>query len=166
MVYQRQVIDPVTFAYSTTDEMRGHTLALGQSLSFSDTLEIGERVDRVKFWVQAVNTQPFVIESLSAVPLSDPTGVSARVPRAPLAVTVSPNPVAAGAEIWFDLDRRTRVRVDVYDVGGHRVERLLDADAEGTVSIPWHADRVPAGVYFARVQVGTAVATRKIVVVR
>jgi peptidoglycan/xylan/chitin deacetylase (PgdA/CDA1 family) len=166
MVYQRQVIDPVTFAYSTTDEMRGHTLALGQSLSFSDTLEIGERVDRVKFWVQAVNTQPFVIESLSAVPLSEPTGVRERTPHAALAVAVSPNPGGGTVNIWFRVAGPSRARVAVYGVDGRLVARLTDAEADGVVTVPWRTDRVPAGVYFARVQVGTAVATRKIVVVR
>jgi hypothetical protein len=65
-----------------------------------------------------------------------------------------PNPFAPPARIGLFVPERTRVRLDIVDVAGRRVRRLLDGVASaGEQELTWDGrdDRgslVPAGVYF------------------
>ena len=81
--------------------------------------------------------------------------------RAPGVSRVAPNPArrGTGSHIDFVLERQARVRVDIYDVRGARVARLLDAERPGGVSTQaWDGrnddgHEVPAGLYFAAVTI-------------
>jgi peptidoglycan/xylan/chitin deacetylase (PgdA/CDA1 family) len=166
--YQRYVIDPVTWEYSLLGpELRSHTIHQGETLTLTDTLLIDTRVDRVKFWIQAINQQPFVIENVTAVPLADPTGVPQRTPRAAVAMTVQPNPVGGAATISFHLDERVPVSVAIYDVRGRLVTRLADRQQlAGDVRMTWRASGLASGIYFARLTAGKTVSARKLVLMR
>lgn len=167
MNYVKTVIDPVTFAYTTSQESRAHTIPADQSLTFADTLDIGERVDRVKIWFSGVWKQPFAIESLTATAMPNPTGVNDRTPSARLVVTTAPNPTAGLTTIAFNLNAPAVSSVGIYDVRGRLVERLCSNRLlDGRISMTWRNDHVPSGIYFARVAAGTVVETRKIAVVR
>ncbi len=166
--YQRYVIDPDTWEYTLLGpELRSHTIHQGETLVLTDTLVIDERVDRVKFWIQAINQQPFVIDDISAVPLVDPTGVAHRTPGTSLGLRVSPNPTSGMAIISLHLETRSPVSLAVYDVRGRLVERLADGQpAGGDLARLWDSGRLASGVYFVKATAGAGTETKKIVVTR
>jgi hypothetical protein len=85
-------------------------------------------------------------------------------------VHASPNPFRSIARVAFQLSERTRVRFSIRDVRGRR---LLDTDEvlpAGARSLGWAgADSqgrpVPAGVYFYRLEAGSAARTGRLVLV-
>jgi hypothetical protein len=67
-----------------------------------------------------------------------------------------PNPFNATSTIRYNLARATHVRIIVFDVEGHEIERLVDASLEpGAYQITWNGEDssgrdVPSGIYIAR----------------
>jgi hypothetical protein len=89
-------------------------------------------------------------------------------PRAVVLGPVHPNPSTSGATIPFELPARLRAVVDVFDLRGARVRRLLDRDLEaGPHALTWDGrdDRgapLASGVYFVRLRAGGVGDARKI----
>ncbi len=78
-----------------------------------------------------------------------------------------PNPFQAATTIPFTLDRPARVTLEVYDVLGRRVARLLDEGLPGGAhAAEWAAQGQPGGVYFVRMQAGSLVAVRALLLVK
>jgi hypothetical protein len=84
-----------------------------------------------------------------------------------------PNPFNPVTTIRFDVPGSgARITLDIYDVSGRLVTRLVDAyQSGGHKSITWdgtnrRGQRVASGVYFYRMRAGTFTATRKMVVVQ
>lgn len=82
----------------------------------------------------------------------------------------APNPVrAAGTEIRFRLAEGGRVTLEVFDVQGSRVRTLLDAlTPAGENAVRWdgrddRGGKVPAGLYFYRLEGGGEVQVRKLI---
>jgi hypothetical protein len=79
----------------------------------------------------------------------------------------APNPVQSTATLRFSLPSETDVTLEVYDVLGRRIQRLVN----GRKSAGWHsmqfdARRLSSGVYFLRLDAAGVQETRKITVVR
>jgi hypothetical protein len=84
----------------------------------------------------------------------------------------SPNPMRSTTTIAFDLPEPARTRLSIYDVHGRRV-RVVNEGVRpaGRHAIDWDARdtggrRVPAGVYFARLEAGPFEAEQRLVIVR
>lgn len=83
-----------------------------------------------------------------------------------------PNPFNPATTVAFTLPREGRVRLDVFDVAGRRVQTLVDdVLTAGRHDVIWdgldHAGRnQSSGVYFARLQVDGFEQTRKLTLVR
>ena len=166
--YQRYVIDPVTWEYTLEGpELRPHTIHAGESLTLTDTLSVADRVDRVKFWLQSINAQPFVIDDVTAVPLASPTAVTHRTMPPRFGLRVAPNPADGVVGISFHLDTRQAVSMAVYDVQGRLVERLMAGElVAGDVRRRWSGARLPNGIYFLRVDAAGVRESRKMVIAR
>jgi hypothetical protein len=102
------------------------------------------------------------------------TDVAGR-PPVPLSYSLSantPNPFNPETEIRYWTPAEGAVRLVVYDVGGRAVDILVDERvAAGEHRAVWDGRRstgedAPSGVYFARLEAGGKVLTRKIVLVR
>lgn len=97
---------------------------------------------------------------------------SGEVPPAKPFLSVGPNPFNPRTEIRLGVPRNSHVKIDIYDVRGYRVIRLIDGPLKaGRHSITWNgvdgADRgVASGVYFAHMTVGNNVLIRKMALVR
>ncbi len=84
----------------------------------------------------------------------------------------SPNPFAGSTSIRFALPASTRGSLKIVDVAGRVVRTLVDgAIAQGRGEIAWDATnqagrRVPAGVYWARLETEEGSVSRKIMVMR
>jgi hypothetical protein len=83
-----------------------------------------------------------------------------------------PNPFNPETTVRFELARDGHLRIDVFDVMGRRVARLLDEDrVAGTGQVTWHGrDRhgrtLPSGAYYVRLETGTRVDTRKVMLLK
>lgn len=78
-----------------------------------------------------------------------------------------PNPFNPLTEIAFATERDGFVQVGVYDIRGRIVDVLVDEFvAAGPHSVIWNAADNPSGVYFCRVDAGSAVAIRKMVLLK
>jgi len=81
-----------------------------------------------------------------------------------------PNPFTSGTAFDVTLDADANVSVEIFDVSGRRVRALeLGRLVAGATRIAFdgldaRAQRLPSGVYFARVRAAGETATRKLVV--
>jgi hypothetical protein len=89
------------------------------------------------------------------------------LPRTSILVHNHPNPFNASTEIRYRLPAEARVRLDVYNVAGQRVERLIDGRrTAGEHRATWNPAGLPSGIYFIRLQAGARTATAKAALVR
>ena len=84
----------------------------------------------------------------------------------------SPNPFNPSTEIRYYLPERCSVALDIYNVNGALVARLMEGYREkGSRTVSWDGrDRdgrqVNSGVYFYRLKAGKAQITKKLVLAR
>jgi len=89
-----------------------------------------------------------------------------------LALRAAPNPFGAGTVFVLSLARSTHVELDVLDVSGRRVRRVLTGWVEpGERRLAWDGRDdggapLPAGVYLGRIRAGTDVAVVRLMHVR
>ncbi len=95
------------------------------------------------------------------------------VRRQEFKIAVSPNPMTSEVRIAYALPKASPVDLTVYNISGQVVRRLASesSKAPGRYSIRWdgkndQGHRVPAGVYFYRLNAGSFSETRKLVAVR
>jgi hypothetical protein len=78
-----------------------------------------------------------------------------------------PNPFNPTTSIRYHLDIETRVTVEVYDVTGRLVARLVDAVQDaGDHAVEWNATGKASGAYFYRLTAGGLMETRKLVLLK
>jgi len=104
------------------------------------------------------------LDALTAAPTSAPAAV-AMLPG-------HPNPFNPATTLRYRLERAGRVRLGIHDARGRRVALLVDEwqDA-GEHQRLWRATdargmQLPSGVYFARIEAGGQLASRKLVLLR
>ncbi|MEP7220412.1 MAG: DUF1501 domain-containing protein, partial [Bacteroidota bacterium] len=84
-----------------------------------------------------------------------------------ISVAVQPNPVAGDARITLRSPRRGMATVTLTSAGGERVRRLYSGEMEmGSMMLRCDLSGVPAGSYIMTAEIGGALATTKITVVR
>jgi hypothetical protein len=83
-----------------------------------------------------------------------------------------PNPFGPMTTIHYSVPRYEQVNLSIYDVRGRVVRTLVDGlEAAGRSSAVWNGrdedgDPVAAGIYFARLETGSKVLSRKVMVLR
>ncbi len=78
-----------------------------------------------------------------------------------------PNPFNPQTTIRYDLAYQTHVNLRVYDVLGRDVISLVnEIQGPGYKSIAWHAENIPSGLYYYRLDAGSFVQIKKMLVVR
>lgn len=90
--------------------------------------------------------------------------------RAPAAFTLHanyPNPFNPETRIVFELSRRERVLLEVFDLLGRRVAQLVNGVRDaGRHQVNFDATRLPSGAYFYRLSSASQVQTRKMMLIR
>jgi hypothetical protein len=87
-------------------------------------------------------------------------------------LAVGPNPFNPTTTITFAVPAARRVHIAIYDVRGHRVATLADAQYEaGTHHVAWHGrddrgDRVASGTYFVTLDAGDTHLRRSLVLLK
>lgn len=80
---------------------------------------------------------------------------------------VYPNPVINKATLIFHVRQPAHVRLDVYNLLGRRATVLLDSVLPaGAHQIQWRAAGLPAGSYVVRLQAGSSIQTRSVMLIR
>ncbi len=93
--------------------------------------------------------------------------VPAPVPAGGLALRLSPNPVVTSVGIEWSAVVDTGARLRIFDAGGRVVANLFAADQAANGRLLWTVPaRMPAGVYFARLESRSGGLTRRFVIVR
>ena len=89
------------------------------------------------------------------------------VPERSVLVQNYPNPFNASTEIRYQLPEGPHVRLDIFNVAGQLVERLVDREQPmGQYTVSWNAKSLPSGIYLVRLQAGQEMATSKMALVR
>jgi hypothetical protein len=167
-------------AFEIFDATAGGVYARGQGLASS--LSANAVVDSVTFVAPAAGWFPVVVYRTVGPGADTPVNYSFFWGPPPVDVPVLseagrfafhgalPNPVVGVSSFAFEVPRRERVELTLYDVSGRRVRRLVDGVLEpGRQTVAWDrrtddGRRVSAGVYFARLQAEDDVAQRRVVV--
>ncbi len=104
--------------------------------------------------------------------VQEPTMVDGTVPGDYALHQNYPNPFNPETTIRFDLAQDGPVKIDVYNVTGQRVRRLVEADRQGgSYEVAWNGrndDRqlVPSGIYFCRMTAGQFTEVRKMALIK
>jgi aminopeptidase N len=78
-----------------------------------------------------------------------------------------PNPFNPSTTIEYDLPVRSWVRIEVFDVLGRRIERIVnESKPAGSHRVRFSADGIPTGVYFVRMQTDQSISIRKMTIIR
>jgi hypothetical protein len=78
-----------------------------------------------------------------------------------------PNPFNARTSIRYNLPRAVNVTIDIFDITGRMVERLISGLQEaGEHSVIWEAAGVSSGVYFYRIRAGEYVSNRRCLLIK
>jgi len=98
------------------------------------------------------------------------TAVTHEVHNSPLNVSVSqnyPNPFNPVTAITFVLPAKLFVTLVIYDSLGREVSKLVYEELPaGTYTREWNAEGLSSGTYFARLQAGSYIETKKIILVK
>jgi len=105
-----------------------------------------------------------------AATVSSNTGVPGPLPTVLAFARPRPNPLGDATTFAFDLPQAAQVSLDVFDLGGRRLARVVSGDQPaGRHEVRWSAAddsgrRLDAGLYFARFTVGSFIRTVRLVV--
>ena len=78
-----------------------------------------------------------------------------------------PNPFSRKTSIRYELSAAGSIRLEVFDVRGRKVAILADGDKQsGTHTLEWDASKFASGVYFCRLRCGSAVISRKLLLIK
>lgn len=83
-----------------------------------------------------------------------------------------PNPFNPSTRLNYQLQKAAQVRLSVFDITGREISRVVDQyQNEGNYSVTWSSTenrslQLPSGAYFARLQVGDNVVTRKMLLTK
>ena len=151
-------------AYATVMNDAGHLLVIGMTMSPAFPTTSGAYQES-----HHGDGEAFIVDFDLA--LMSPSGIG---PVSPLAVlrSIHPNPFNPATTISFSLAAQSNVRLDVHDVGGRLVRRLLETTLPGgdhTAKWDGRSDTgrmLPSGQYFARLTMDSSTQVRKMVLVR
>jgi hypothetical protein len=78
-----------------------------------------------------------------------------------------PNPFNASTTIEYGLPTAGRVRIDIYDLLGRRIEMLVDEEVQGgRHQVVWDASDYSSGVYFYRIKAGDYTEAKKMILLK
>jgi hypothetical protein len=137
------------------------------------TASLGAPGDSAFYRISAVDTDGYASGYSNEASLSPPTAIGDPVMPAEFALRQNvPNPFNPVTTIAYDLQSQVLVTLEVYDVDGRLVKRLVNEPQEsGRHTALWDATnsggaRVASGIYFYRLRAGSFTDTRKMVLLK
>lgn len=93
-------------------------------------------------------------------------GTEAGIPRKFRLLQNYPNPFNPTTVITYQLAGNSHVLLRIYDSLGRRVSTLVDQDQPaGTYTVNFNGSKLPSGLYFYRLNAGSFMATRKMIMI-
>jgi len=78
-----------------------------------------------------------------------------------------PNPFNPSTKIRFSVPQSSNVIIKVFDILGNEIETLVNEEKPiGIYELTWYAEQLPSGIYFYRLQAGSFVETKKMVLLK
>jgi hypothetical protein len=78
-----------------------------------------------------------------------------------------PNPFNPSTKIKYSITQPSNVVIKVFDILGNEIEILVNEEKQtGTYELTWNAEGLPSGVYFYRLQAGSFVETKKMILLK
>ena len=140
--------------------------------STDTTFDAGTLVDTCYYRIAAVDTSGYASGNSNTAFVNPATGIGDVVSYRFKLYQNHPNPFNPTTMIGYELDRSVDVQLDIYDVQGRLVRRLVNRVVEpGFHSIEWDGRNdsgraVSSGIYFYRLRAGHTVQTRKMVLLK
>ena len=151
-----------------TDPAHGDYYKLLATGAYDLVFEADGYVEQTVTGVSTVWGTPTVLDVALVADVSDvPDMVASRI-----LLTASPNPFNPRTRLELTNHRAGQVTLDVFDLRGRRVRRLLERYLEaGRTEAVWEGmtdrgEKAPAGIYFAQMSSGNQRATVKLVLVK
>jgi photosystem II stability/assembly factor-like uncharacterized protein len=89
------------------------------------------------------------------------------VPTQYLLLQNYPNPFNSSSVIKYSIPKSSQVSLKIFNTLGEELETLVNEEkAAGTYELNWNAANLPSGVYFYRLQAGSFVQTRKMILLK
>lgn len=127
------------------------------------------RLDVWAAYQEALSRRTAIGDEAPVFPPDATTGPQHAVSRL---LSSQPNPFNPGTRITFEVGATSRVALDIYDVVGRRVRRLVSRRHDpGVYSVVWdgsdeHGRNAPSGIYVVRFGADRSLQSRHIVLVR
>jgi hypothetical protein len=78
-----------------------------------------------------------------------------------------PNPFNSTTTIRYTIPKRAMVRLEVYDIKGHKITTLVNAyQSAGNHKVRWNANNVVSGEYFYQIEIDSYKIVRKMILVK
>ena len=78
-----------------------------------------------------------------------------------------PNPFNPSTTFKYSIPAQSGVMIKVYDILGNEVATLMDEEKlVGTYEVIWNAGQLPSGIYFYRIQAGSFIDTKKMILLK
>lgn len=107
------------------------------------------------------------IEATVTPATATPVDPSAEVPDAVTLAPAYPNPFNPTTTLRFDLPQAAHVTLRVYDLTGRAVATLVEGmRPSGPHAVTFDAQQLPSGIYLARLQADSGVATQKLTLLK
>jgi glucose/arabinose dehydrogenase len=78
-----------------------------------------------------------------------------------------PNPFNTSTNIEYNLEKTSRVRIDIFNISGDKIITLVDSvELAGHHGLIWNAADVPSGAYFYKITAGIFTETKKMILLK
>ncbi len=148
-------------------------ISYGQILEFSRAYEFDPRIERANsdlvVFVQEYSNYD-ILQTCRLQINQIPVGIEDddhRVIPSEVSLKIHPNPFNSSANIEFELDEESEVRLSVFNVAGQKVADILHGIYQsGKYHVKWDADKHPSGVYFYKLEANSLILSRKAILLK
>jgi hypothetical protein len=138
----------------------------GVTLELTDFGNAGTKIN-----MKSTNNYLLTINGIDTLQIASTTvGVEQQPPSIPTTFGLSqnfPNPFNPKTVISYQLPVASMTSLKIYDILGREIAALVnEVKSPGWYSIQWNAQNLPSGIYFYRLEAGSFVETRKLVLLK
>jgi hypothetical protein len=165
-------VDTIPDIVLTNSEVEGFQTGFGNDVAGLGDFN-GDGINDFAFSAANVDYKGIVFVYSGTSPatgIEDPQGIV--IPESTELFQNYPNPFNPSTEIQFELPRKSDVAIDIFNVLGQKVRRLVNGPfSAGSHKIEWdgtddNGEKVASGVYFYRLKAGEARIIKKMVLLK